>query len=745
MSIFTCYWCNQVKKIKGKKIKGKALIAMSVIILSLFAGVYFLWFYPAKHKPADYRVTPSSPKFALLDADNDGIINIVELAYGTDPYNNDSDMDGIIDGKELLWNYDVDGDGLINALDQDSDGDLLPDYIEDKNKNGIVDIGETNVTNFDTDNDGLIDGLEDSNMNGIRDYNETDPLIADSDNDGLRDGSEPNWFEDTDGDGLINALDPDSDDDLLLDGLEITIGSNPLIPDTDEDNIIDGIEYMKGLNATNPDTDGDFIIDGEEAVINAYWVEAEEYYIDESQIEMDQDAFNQSALQSLPDGQILNAIVFNNLSAGNYKLFIRVKCVFTNAPNPSLNIQVKSNGYTLVSENHLLPYVVFSSMPVNIYRWISTTSFCVENNSDLQINLSTSTNDLLLVDMLFLTLVDTINFYRTNPLLNDTDGDGLLDGYEAPIDSFWWEAEDFVYDSSQIVDMANMSNGKGIQHLADLRLCFISDENYIYRAGPYALFVRAAKINLGNPMVRAKLNISIRIDYTDGTTEIIHGKADVWGDYPRGRWTPIYFNDSRATSFFYLSKSAKLSINITLNTTAEPVILDKVALLNIWYNRTRFGFYIYDFDPVPRALDPLDPDTDGDQYRILNGTLENSTGYLTDGFEWSIGLNPFDIDTDNDGLGDGEEVKTYGTDPLDNDTDDDGMPDGWEVRYGLDPLSDDRDNDPDYDGLSNVEEYQYNTNPNDWDTDNDGIEDGIEVYIYYTCLLYTSPSPRDRG
>lgn len=42
-------------------------------------------------------------------------------------------------------------------------------------------------------------------------------------------------------------------------------------------------------------------------------------------------------------------------------------------------------------------------------------------------------------------------------------------------------------------------------------------------------------------------------------------------------------------------------------------------------------------------------------------------------------------DTDEDGLSDGEEMRTFGTDPLNPDTDRDGYADGVEVQMGYDP------------------------------------------------------------
>ncbi|MCB0328305.1 MAG: cytochrome c [Bdellovibrionales bacterium] len=50
--------------------------------------------------------------------------------------------------------------------------------------------------------------------------------------------------------------------------------------------------------------------------------------------------------------------------------------------------------------------------------------------------------------------------------------------------------------------------------------------------------------------------------------------------------------------------------------------------------------------------------------------------------EWKYKTNPFDPDTDDDSLLDGDEVKIFGTDPLNPDTDGDGIPDGEEDNDG---------------------------------------------------------------
>jgi alpha-tubulin suppressor-like RCC1 family protein len=85
-------------------------------------------------------------------------------------------------------------------------------------------------------------------------------------------------------------------------------------------------------------------------------------------------------------------------------------------------------------------------------------------------------------------------------------------------------------------------------------------------------------------------------------------------------------------------------------------------------------------------------------------------------------------DNDNDGISNEDELNIHGTDPFNPDTDGDGIPDGFEVDNGLNPLDPgDGALDPDNDGLTNLREYQNGTNLNNPDTDGDGIPDGFEV------------------
>lgn len=138
------------------------------------------------------------------DRDGDTVPDLLEFAFGSNPFENDSDGDGLTDvfeitlatGAHLPGEPDTDDDGRIDA-DEDEDGDgltaieeqqagtsaLIPDSDGDTlSDRDEVAVHGTNPTNIDTDNDGASDGAE------IRAG--TDPLNPDSDGDGILDGAD---------------------------------------------------------------------------------------------------------------------------------------------------------------------------------------------------------------------------------------------------------------------------------------------------------------------------------------------------------------------------------------------------------------------------------------------------------------------------------------------------------------------------------------------------------------------------
>ncbi|MEI6515250.1 MAG: hypothetical protein WCO77_04670, partial [bacterium] len=78
-----------------------------------------------------------------------------------------------------------------------------------------------------------------------------------------------------------------------------------------------------------------------------------------------------------------------------------------------------------------------------------------------------------------------------------------------------------------------------------------------------------------------------------------------------------------------------------------------------------------------------------------------------------------------------DNLHILGSIPADLSLDGDSLPDAWELaEFGN--LGQTDSGDPDYDGLTNLQEYQFGTNPNNPDSDNDGIPDGAEIDPYHT-------------
>jgi len=224
-----------------------------------------------------------------LDTDNDGLDDAYDLF--DDLTVNDSDNnDGMINGLQA---GDVDSDsgisgadGIPDYLDDDSDGDGVPDSIEghDLDNDGIQD----NFPTTDSDNDGLNDAYDGS----IGDFGDPNGLIVstdpatdlpdtdstedvnfrdeDDDGDGLdtqfedldNDGDFAN--DDTDGNGIPNYLDNDDDGDGILTADEDLDGDgDPRNDDTDNDgipNYLDDDDDNDGIATVDEgtdDTDGD--------------------------------------------------------------------------------------------------------------------------------------------------------------------------------------------------------------------------------------------------------------------------------------------------------------------------------------------------------------------------------------------------------------------------------------------------------------------------------------------------------
>ncbi len=95
------------------------------------------------------------------------------------------------------------------------------------------------------------------------------------------------------------------------------------------------------------------------------------------------------------------------------------------------------------------------------------------------------------------------------------------------------------------------------------------------------------------------------------------------------------------------------------------------------------------------------------------------------------------LDSDNDGLGDYDELHIYHTDPANADTDGDGYGDAEEVRSSYSPLVTGKrmeEVDSDQDSLNDALEIALGTDLGNADSDGDGINDGTEAYAGFNPL-----------
>ncbi len=131
---------------------------------------------------ATENVNPCNPLFGCLSQTAS-----VDQDTDTDPWDNDSDNDGLEDGWEALFI-------LTDPTAADTDGDGIDDGIEANVSTYGNPPQHSDPRNNNTDGDQFDDGAEDKNGNGQVDSNETDPTrredAGDYDNDGI-----DNWLE----------------------------------------------------------------------------------------------------------------------------------------------------------------------------------------------------------------------------------------------------------------------------------------------------------------------------------------------------------------------------------------------------------------------------------------------------------------------------------------------------------------------------------------------------------------------
>jgi MYXO-CTERM domain-containing protein len=629
-----------------------------------------------------------------FDRDGDGLSNFEEEDpfIGTDPYDPDTDGDGIPDGTEYFGGNPADpASNPTDPLDSDSDDDGLCDG------SLTVPSGTSyNGTFFD-----LCAAGEDTNNDGLNDPDETDPNAPDTDGDGLGDGLEV--LVGDYGNGATDPLNPDTDGDQLCDG-NVAIAdvcargedtnrdgdrdadeTDPTIPDTDGDGIADGTEVYgaTGTNPLNPDTDGDQLCDGSNSVTNglggvscaAGEDDDNDGVFDTGETDpRDPDTDNDGLTDGMEElqGNYTNGKT-DPLDADTDGDGLCDGLAQAGVVGCSAGEDVDLDGTYDPGQGETDP-TVFDQPPDPVPN--DTDGDGLDDDTETNVT-NTDPNDPDTDDDGINDGTEVNGNNPTDPLDPDTDNDGLCDGNDAAITGNECSgAEDangngFAEgnetdpnnpdtDGDQLCDgPANGANASVCQQGEDLN----GDGN----KGP-------DETSPINPDTDGD-------DLPDGTEVLV-------GDYGNGQTDPL----DPDTDGDGLCDGNQTVVTIGVCSGSEDADGS---------GRTEPP----ETDPtVPNTPDPVDTDGDG----------------LDDETEGTIGTDPLDPDTDNDGINDGTEVNGDNpTNPLDPDTDGDGLCDGsGAVATVCRAGEDSNDN-----GTQDAGE----TDPNDSDTDNGGVDDGTEV------------------
>jgi len=594
----------------------------------------------------------------------------MDLVIGdwTDPNVIDTDNDGMPDGWEVYYNFnpllDSDADEDSDEDGYDSNRDTFLNS-EEEHTNVEEYLAGTNPWEFDTDGDKMSDGWE---------------LFY-----SLNPSSSADAWIDSDADGWDSNFDDELEyEERYLNYMEYLNDTHPFESDTDGDTMPDGWEVYFDLEPLRPsdnfeDKEGDGLVNLYEynnSLVNTGWVD------------------NDGIFTTRPDSNDTDGdTLSDNDELYNY---------LTDPTSNDTDGDGMPDGWE----------VKYGLNPISALD----ADYDLDNDG-----WDFDRNFLLTSDEQFTNLEEYWN--NTDPTNNDTDGDGMLDGWEG-------------YYNLQPNDPS------------DAEQDFDEDGYDANRDG----FISS---------IESYTNIEEFLNNTEPNNNDTDGDGmhDGWEVYynlnPLDIYDSTVDNDEDGFDANYngtLEEDEEHNNLLEFQADTHPYIRDTDAdgMWDGWE-------WLYGLNP----LNPLDANADNDNDGVINRLEYNNTAagpYME--VDNITSSHPNNNDTDGDGLLDGQELFNYLTDPTSNDTDGDGMPDGWEVKYGLNPLDSadallDIDNDSfdsDWNGnitdseiYSNLYEYWNGTNPTNGDTDGDGMPDGWEVHWGFQPLNSSDSSDDPDG
>jgi hypothetical protein len=604
---------------------------------------------------------------ACTDLDGDGLPGVVELTItSTSDLDPDTDDDAFGDGDEIgfaLGFYGGTPKTCTDPTNPDSDGDGLKDGLE-------ISPYQTEPCNSDTDGDGVSDGQEvatrvsPTDANGFvvantggfigpftdpRDH--ANPLMQDTDGDGIIDLDELAGGCNGGRDGLVN--DADSDADGYIDGQDTAANVSPASGNDGELNP-DSLDSI-----CDPDSDGDGIKDGAEVGLGT------------NQLDWDSDNDGLSDQEEL-------------------------QTYFTDPGNADTDGDTAGAGTGTI--NNFIDFRAAGTAPTLSGYSGPNTIICL---SDCEEALSSSTQGTFTGDP----------NDETDPLMIDTDGDGIndnleftpgcslgADGFANSFDSDGDGASDgveFTNNPTLDGDIPDSDGNDGELSTDTLNtICDPdSDDDGLLDGEELAQGTDLRDWDSDDDGLSDREELQIY--FTDPNN------ADSDGDQADGQ---IPARDKTLTP--------------TLDGHSGSGTIDcKSDCEEVFSRFTTQGSFI---NGTPRdQTDPLQIDTDGDG---ITDDLEFSPGC-------SIGADGFANSFDSDGDGASDGVEFTGDPALDSDIASAESNDG---ELNDDTLNSICDPDSDGDGLQDGLELSQGTDLRDWDSDDDGLSDREEVQIYFT-------------
>ncbi len=538
----------------------------------------------------------------VVDTDGDGLSDYVEFTIGTNVTHYDTDGDGLDDYTEIIFGsnpnvVDTDGDGLTDKEEFDFDSDPTK---KDTDGDDLTDREEfdfgSNPRNPDTDGDCLFDNAE---------VNETGSANnSDTDGDGLMDGLELLYN--------TSAKNNDSDGDGLPDGKEVDNRMDPNNNDTDGDGLSDMFEFNNGTDPTNPDTDGNGLNDSEDpysfaANIENIWVS------------YDEDEDSPGLVENLE--KYTNVTVFQPAEIGNYSdmeniLFVgRPGTDNTTAGNITMNILAS------VSPD------VLSEMQESDYDRFAVEYDVWSDNQTVVMLSHPYPNDHYRVLELFKTnsgemeYQDNVSEFRADAI--DKMGLYVMVGLKTPVKP---SIELTQYSEDELahnLSFGLLSGNLGVKYL---------------------------NINVSENVMNETINnierALIVVYYTgrdlDRTGDLDGNDA---GDIDESTLSMVWYNEESA-QWEKLSTDMDWVHNIGINTDND-VIDAKEYEGYMWANVSHFSTYGLSGTARAETVEQTDSDDDS--------PLDSDRDGLYDFMERRMGTDPFNQDTDGDGIIDSED------------------------------------------------------------------------------------------